>query len=440
MKPNSWPVLLLLSLLTFVPTAHGKSTLDDLARQAVASDQKQAATAITQLRAAGPEGLAALFRVHADAVNKHIVEPLTRTTPEWEKLSAALDAVSQQKNSYLSGVYWYTDLEAARKIAKQEGKPILSLRLLGNLSDEFSCANSRFFRTILYSNAAISKTLRERFVLHWKSVRPAPHVTIDFGDGRKLERTLTGNSIHYILDAHGRPIEALPGLYGPNAFLRELLAAEKVFVDLHQAGDPEPGAALVNYRRQRINRLTADWLTDIQKTGGKIPEGLVVQRNPNGEVIAIQVAELAIVKAVTEASVLRSLTAGSESLGRITDEAAWRRLADLHRADAALDTRSLGLILRQTQKVMAAEAKPSAALNSLMAKLVMNIALDTVRNEYLMRPKLYAWLVQDRGRSDLETFNKKVYAELFLTPASDPWLGLFTADTYMALENGGVVR
>jgi hypothetical protein len=68
----------------------------------------------------------------------------------------------------------------------------------------------------------------------------------------------------------------------------------------------------------------------------------------------------------------------------------------------------------------------------------MNIALDTVRNEYLMRAKLYAWLIEDRGRSDLETFNKKVYSELFLTPASDPWLGLFTADTYMALEGGGI--
>ena len=68
------------------------------------------------------------------------------------------------------------------------------------------------------------------------------------------------------------------------------------------------------------------------------------------------------------------------------------------------------------------------------------MAFDTVRNEYLMHSKLYAWLIEDRGRSDLDTFNDKVYAELFLTPASDPWLGLFTADTYMALDDAGVVR
>ena len=70
----------------------------------------------------------------------------------------------------------------------------------------------------------------------------------------------------------------------------------------------------------------------------------------------------------------------------------------------------------------------------------MNIALDTVRNEYLLHTKLYAWLITDRGRSDVEVLNKKVYAELFLTPASDPWLGLFSSDTYIALDNGGPSR
>ena len=86
---------------------------------------------------------------------------------------------------------------------------------MGKLTDEFSCANSRFFRTILYSNAAVSKTLREQFILVWCSERPVPVVTIDYGDGRSLKRTLTGNSIHYILDSNGAIIDALPGIFGP---------------------------------------------------------------------------------------------------------------------------------------------------------------------------------------------------------------------------------
>jgi len=62
----------------------------------------------------------------------------------------------------------------------------LSLRLLGRLDEDLSCANSRFFRISLYLNTEVSKLLRDRFILYWQSVRPAPRVTIDFGGGRKL--------------------------------------------------------------------------------------------------------------------------------------------------------------------------------------------------------------------------------------------------------------
>ena len=57
-----------------------------------------------------------------------------------------------------------------------------------------------------------------------------------------------------------------------------------------------------------------------------------------------------------------------------------------------------------------------------------------------MHTKLYAWLIDDPAGADLEKLNRKVYAELFLTPAADPWLGLFSPDVYLALQNGGVVR
>ena len=182
----------------------------------------ESAAEIEELRSRGPGGLHELRVRYAAQIQKHIDDPGLKPDAEWERITKALDAVSGQKNSYLSGLYWYTDLDEAQKVSQQTGKPILSLRLLGKLTDELSCANSRFFRTVLYANAEISSVLRDRFVLHWQSVRPAPIITIDFGDGRKLERTITGNSIHYVLDSSGNPIEAFPGLYGPKAFLRGL--------------------------------------------------------------------------------------------------------------------------------------------------------------------------------------------------------------------------
>jgi hypothetical protein len=62
------------------------------------------------------------------------------------------------------------------------------------------------------------------------------------------------------------------------------------------------------------------------------------------------------------------------------------------------------------------------------------VALDTIRNEYLLRSKLYGWLIQASPQLDLAELNDKVYAELFLTPSTDPWLGLLSKDVYTGLS------
>lgn len=436
--------LLLLFLLLATPTfAESTVTTETLAISATSANSAESTAAIAKLRSMGPSGLNVLRKLYSAEINSHIANPLAPDTEEWQRIKAVLDTVSQQKDSYLGGLYWYTDLDQAKAAARASGKPILSLRLLGKLSEEYSCANSRFFRTVLYSNAEVSQTLRDHFILHWESVRPAPKVTIDFGDGRKLERTLTGNSIHYILDPNGRAVEALPGLYGPKAFLRRLAQSEELVTQLSRDNDEQAQLRLRKYHRDNLNAANVSWVTDTQKIGGQIPKDIFITRNPDGTLQAIQVASLAITKAYSETTILRSMTAGAELMGGITDEAAWRKIAQLHIADARLDAQSIGLIRRQTQKVLTADdpsRNPDRELANLVQKLEMNIALDTVRNEYALHSKLRAWLVTDARRNDLDAFNKKVYAELFLTPATDPWLGLFSPDTYVALESGGLTR
>src|SRR5260221_4207653 len=145
---------------------------------------------MTDLRHLGPSGLEVFIAQHG-------------TGP-----SAALDRLCGQLHAHTTLLYWFTDLTAALAEARRTKRPVLSLRLLGRLDHELSCANSRFFRRLLYTAPAINQLMRDRFVLHWQSVRPVPKVTIDFGDGRRLERTLTGNSLHLVLDSHGRPVDA----------------------------------------------------------------------------------------------------------------------------------------------------------------------------------------------------------------------------------------
>jgi hypothetical protein len=126
------------------------------------------------------------------------------------------------------------------------------------------------------------------------------NMTLQFrkrGDGRKLQRTLTGNSIHYVLDAAGRPVDALPGLYAPKVFHQMLMEAEEAAKQFERA-----------------------------------------------------------------------------------------------------------------------------------------IAQDTVRNEYLMLPQIHQWFANWSTTDSLSRLNERVYTSLFLTPSSDPWLGLAASDVYTGIE------
>lgn len=455
MRINHFAMAFAFLALAFVSTTAADAATtqpEALARAAVSENAEESRPAIAALRALGPAGLETLLAIHADEIKRNInasaPSASAKEQESWRRLSAALDAVSQQYDSATSGLYWYTDFEQAQNAARKSGKPILSLRLLGNLSEEFSCANSRFFRTVLYGNAQISKLLRERFILHWKSVRPVPRVTIDYGDGRKLERTLTGNSIHYILDAEGRPIDALPGLYGPQAFQRELERAESFVKQLASQTNDARAETLRSYHQSRLDAITLAWKTDVQTAGGKVPAEIADDQQPDGQTPSARAAaRRAMSKAVTEVSIINSITYEPRLLEKSTDNATWNKIAALHAADAQLDNASIALMRRQTLMRRAVqggtEASTAAALTpEQLTRLVQNferyIALDTVRNEYLMHTKLHAWLMSFRYANNIEGLNEKVYAELFLTPRSDPWLGLFSPDTYTALENSGV--
>jgi hypothetical protein len=408
----------------------------ELARLAVSEKTSESGPAISELRAMGPAGLEILLETYNEEI-KRAASGLPVNEADWQRLSEALDTVSQQRNSYASRLYWYTDFDEAKRAARASGKPILSLRLLGKLTEEFSCANSRFFRTVLYANTDVSKILRERFILHWKSVRPAPRVTIDFGDGRRLERTLTGNSIHYILDADGLPVDALPGLYGPAAFMRGLAQAETIAKQVAIQKPGERWQTLRAYHNARIQAIAANWAADVAKTGGKVPADVVARierrkSNPG----AIEIAPIAVTKRAIEVDIVKSITADATSLEAATDISSWNKIAALHNEDVRLDQASVALMTRQNQNLR----DDKELLSGTLKNLEQYMALDTVRNEYMLRTKLHAWFATGMANTGVDNFNETVYAQLFQTPRSDPWLGLYAADIYTALDNDGISK
>jgi hypothetical protein len=389
-----------------------------LAVQAMTAEGPAADRAIATLRARGPEALdrliAALGRIRSRQAAR--TEPLSdealaAENKNIQKLESVIDRVAGQRYAHVSRLYWYTDLGAAKAAARASGKPIISLRMLGKLTDEFSCANSRFFRTTLYANQQIARRLGEDFVMHWQSVRPVPRVTIDFGDGRKLERTITGNSAHYALAADGTPVDVLPGLYGPQQFLAWLDEVEALYGRLARFSPQDRTANLRRYHAARAREIARRWADDL--------------------------------KAIAPETSLGDW-ADTNQLTRATTDEHWKKIALLPSHRVALDASTQSIIRRENPDAVRAGnvAVTKRATEFPVLRLVVNlqtsIAEDQVRNEYTLHRQAHEWFAAGSAPPGVDELNNRVYAELFLTPASDPWLGLAPADTYTALDRGGV--
>src|SRR4029079_9732939 len=203
---------------------------------------------VAALRARGPAGLEALLARYDHA-----------TPAERERLAPDVDAVAGQLYATTSRLYWFTELHRAQAEALRLQRPILALRMLGDLRSPLSCANSRLFRAALYANAEVSAFLRENFVLYWSTERAVPTMTIDYGDGRKIVRTTTGNSAHYVLDDRGHVLDVLPGLYAPAVFRKELTARLALADRVRGTPDAAPAAATVAYHRDALAATARDW-------------------------------------------------------------------------------------------------------------------------------------------------------------------------------------
>ena len=141
-----------LGSVSFADSGKTKASLESLALSATSSDGSESAAAIDQLRSRGQAGLDALLAAYADEVRGKR-DSVTKGEPgdRWPLIAAALDKVAAQRDSYAAGLFWYSDFDQAKAAAKASTKPILSLRLLGKLDEDLSCANSRFFRLTLRS-------------------------------------------------------------------------------------------------------------------------------------------------------------------------------------------------------------------------------------------------------------------------------------------------
>ncbi|RYG23865.1 hypothetical protein EON82_12665 [bacterium] len=119
----------------------------------------------------------------------------------------------------VNGTAWRNSLADALKESKRTGKPVLYLSMFGKLDEEMPCANARTLRATLFKDPEFSKFVQNEAIPAWEMVRPVPHVTIDFGDGKNVVRTVRGNAVMYLVNSDGKVFDAFPGVYTKDDFL-----------------------------------------------------------------------------------------------------------------------------------------------------------------------------------------------------------------------------
>src|SRR5262249_10551666 len=183
-------------------------------------------------------------------------------------------------------------------------------------------------------------------------------------------------------------------------------------------------ASLRSYHQARLSAISEELQADQKAvfTPLNLAELLAAQPTVGPAPSAAAAAPLTASKAAVERKPVRSRVSSAVPVASAAagDREYWQRIAALHAGDAKLDAGSTALIRAHYPSI----DRSDPALSRIVQNFERSIALDTVRNEYLMHATLHRWLAEGRFNADVERLNEAVYARLFLTPRSDPWLGL----------------
>ena len=129
----------------------------------------------------------------------------------------------------------------------------------------------------MFSRSEVARFVDDTFEPVWVSVRAAPVVTIDFGNGHTITRTLQGNVATYVCDPDGVVFDVLPGIYTPGVYREQLALLAELVRSLSKLPAAESTAKLKAYHTRRatvLNRPVPPKSTAVAKIGGGFKGGI----------------------------------------------------------------------------------------------------------------------------------------------------------------------
>ncbi len=130
----------------------------------------------------------------------------------------------------------------------------------------------------------------------------------------------------------------------------------------------------------------------------------------------------------------------SNDLRERTTPEIWTRIAGRHQSQARLSQESRALMRELGPRALDSGAEPvklgDDGFEALVARFETVLSLDTQRNRIELGLALHQRLAAFPNE-DLQELNRWVYSTVFLTPRSDPWLGLTADGVFTALPSDG---
>ena len=265
-------------------------------------------------------------------------------------------------------------------------------------------------------------------------------------------------------------LDVLPGMYAPPAFVAELTRSLALADELARLAPAAHASRIARYHADATARMDAQWTALAGTTYLPGAVALVSEEQLAGALARAQRATMS--KAYIEVPQLARL--GFDAGSVPDDDAAWatigQRLWQLGLdAPSAAERRPTGddLVLLSATPVMrpgpTAPLAPAAdrprildattralvaavhnagpepadgeTLERVIARLEQHLVADSAQNQLVLRRKIHAQLAT--GARALDDLNAWIYAEIFHTPASDPWLGLLPRTDFTGLPGDG---
>jgi hypothetical protein len=225
------------------------------------------------------------------------------------------------------------------------------------------------------------KFIHESFEPVWESVRPVPTLTLDFGNGKTITRTLHGNIASYVCTTDGQVLDILPGIYSAEGYLNQLNQMWLLHAYLLKKEPAEREKALHEYHQTQADALAKNILP--------------------GQFIEMDMSKLRIERSAKKIMV---------------------RFLPPHETanQAAPEGVTKAVIERPIKKVVATSGNPTVSPDvSQWQELVQ----DTLINEQSRRLQIHQQLAKIASPQPA-TITKWLYAEVLHADLDDPYLGL----------------